>query len=169
MLKFLIFLFPALVFANSPSEIKSLCHDINKEEYKKSLEEESHYVPLDCNLVTAIAFVESSYNPRAYNPEGSYGVMQVQCSTARYIGLSSACENLFKLKTGLKFGMRYIQYLKNKYTTKEDIIASYNAGRPIICRNFNAGHCNAGEYYNQTYVNKVIDTYLKLSILVYQE
>ena len=98
MVKFLILFFPIFAFANSSNEIKTICHEINKEEYQKALEEKSHYVPLDCNLVTAIAFVESSYNPRAYNPEGSYGVMQVQCSTAKYVGLTSPCENLFKLK-----------------------------------------------------------------------
>jgi hypothetical protein len=117
----------------------------------------------DCSLVASIAYVESQYNPIAYNPEGSYGLMQIRCSTAKMMGMVGDCSQLFNIETNLKYAIRYINNLKKRFTKMTDVIAAYNSGTPIICKNHNVGKCFAGEYYNQQYVDKVSFKYLMLT------
>lgn len=119
----------------------------------------------DCDLVSAIAYVESRHNPKALNsPEGSYGLMQIRCSTARLMGFTGICSDLFNPKVNIKFAGKYIDYLSSKYTTTTDIIAAYNSGKPIICKNYNPGKCKAGQYYNQAYVDKVFSRYVSIKL-----
>lgn len=117
----------------------------------------------DCSLVASIAYVESNYNPTAYNPEGSYGLMQIRCSTARMMGMKGDCSQLFNVETNLKYAIKYLENLKKRFYKLTDVIAAYNSGTPIICKNYNAGKCFAGEYYNQQYVDKVSFKYLMLT------
>ena len=139
----------------------------------------------DCNLVSAIVKKESSYMPKALNKKdgdfGSFGIMQVQCSTARMLGMNGKCKNLLKAKVSIKYGIRYLKLIEKrlKYFTPHDVVAAYNAGlkyncdhgkchyENIICKNFNSFNwngqfrteCYPGEYINQEYVWKVIRHY----------
>ena len=45
----------------------------------------AHGVPLD--LLTAVAWIESRYNPRAVSPKGAVGLMQLMPATARGLGV----------------------------------------------------------------------------------
>jgi soluble lytic murein transglycosylase-like protein len=119
----------------------------------------------DCTLVASIAYVESRYNPNAYNPEGSYGIMQIRCSTARMMGMVGNCSQLFNIDTNLKYSIKYIENLKKRFIKMTDVIAAYNSGTPIICKDYNFGKCYSGEYYNQQYVNKVSLKYLMIGII----
>lgn len=118
----------------------------------------------DCSLVASIAYVESRYNHKAYNPEGSYGLMQVRCTTARMMGMKGECSQLFNIDFNLKYAIKYLENLKKRFHKITDVIAAYNSGTPIICKNYNAGKCFAGEYYNQQYVDKVSFKYLILNL-----
>jgi hypothetical protein len=53
-----------------------------------------------CDLVMAVLKVESSGESTSYNPDGSYGLMQVQCGTAQIFGLKN-CLELFDPKTNI--------------------------------------------------------------------
>ena len=130
----------------------------------------------DCDFISSIARKESSYNTEAFNPEvtGSYGLMQIQCSTARNVGLKYGCEQLFNPIINIRFAIRYILSLEKKlkgYTT-DDLFAAYNAGLKTKkgkdgasytvkrCKRYRrfSWHgmptviCYKGEYINQEYV-----------------
>lgn len=105
-----------------------------------------------CNLVEALIKQESGGNPYAFNPEktGSYGLMQIQCKTARGLGFLGDCRDLYNPHINLALGIKLIIHLKTRYKTTKDIIAAYNAGRVIV---------KDGQYINNTYVEEV---YLRL-------
>lgn len=118
----------------------------------------------DCGLIASIALEESRYKPSAFNPEGSYGLMQVKCSTARMMGFKGKCEFLFDPITNLRWAIRYVENQKKRFTRLTDVIAAYNSGTPIICKNFNPGKCVPGQYWNQAYVDKVLFNYMVLKL-----
>ena len=70
---------------------------------------------------------------------------------------------VFNQKINIRFGMKYILYLRsNKYTNVINIrslVAAYNAGTAKICQKYNPGKCYPGEYINYNHVNKVYRHY----------
>lgn len=118
----------------------------------------------DCALIASIAYEESKYQVDAFNPEGSYGLMQVRCSTARMMGFKGECSLLFDPVLNIKYGIKYVESRKNKFLSFTDVIASYNSGSPIICKSYNHGRCEPGQYWNQKYVDKVILKYMVLKL-----
>jgi hypothetical protein len=78
----------------------------------------------------------------------SYGLMQIKCSTARYIGFSRPCQNLYNAATNLAFGVKYMSILKRRYKSDTDMISSYNQGQPFKFKN--------GQYRNYRYVRNVL-------------
>lgn len=146
------FLFSGILLANiSPNKINKYCN---------------YYEFDDCNLVKSIIKNESNFNPKAFNPEksGSYGLMQVQCTTAKMMGLKYSCNQLYDAQINIRFGILYLKYLKKKHEITEikSLIAGYNAGKPLICKNYNPGKCYPGEYINQLYVWNVYRHYIFL-------
>lgn len=138
------------------------------------------YSYADCDLVSAIAWTESHYKPESYNNEknGSYGIMQVQCSTAKMTGLKYSCEQLFDKRIGIRFGIKYLQLIGDRLQTDnvKSILAAWNAGmrwsrengyQNITCRDYNrftwgglsSVECFPGEYINQEYVWKTYRRY----------
>lgn len=108
----------------------------------------------NCNLVSAIVKTESNYIIKSINPEKtvSYGLMQVQCSTARMLGFKRDCRKLLNPKLNLKYGLLYLAYQSKRYTYTADIIAAYNSGTVKK---------KGKKYINQDYVNKVMNFYIK--------
>lgn len=115
----------------------------------------------DCALVKTIAWHETNFNAKGWNPEqsGSYGAMQVQCSTAKMVGLKYGCDQLFDPQVNIRFGILYLKWLeKNRVINSvEDLFAAYNAGSPIVCKNKNYNEhgkllCYPGEYINHNYL-----------------
>ncbi len=125
----------------------------------------------DCPLIHAIVWTESSYkSPKVMdtNNRYSYGPMQIQCETARDVGLKFGCDQLSdKPLIGIRFGIRYVQKHLDRYGNVEDAIAAYNAGRVYKCRSIRTVKgrvaCYTGEYVNYTYVNKVMRRYRYLT------
>lgn len=117
----------------------------------------------DCTLLSAIAKIESAYKTSAYNPEktGSHGLMQLQCSTAKMVGLKFHCDQLFSPYINIRFAMKYMIRLRKdpEVNTVEDLIAAWNAGTAITCKSYNRGKCYPGEYINEEYVWKVYRHY----------
>lgn len=149
LLVFLLISMTGLVHARSQEFVLKTCSKIYKG---------------DCGLIASIAFEESKYKTSAYNPEGSYGLMQVKCSTARMIGFRGRCESLFEPVTNLRWAIKYVESQKKRFTKFTDVIAAYNSGTPIVCKNFNPGKCVPGQYWNQAYVDKVLFKYMVLNL-----
>ena len=78
----------------------------------------------------------------------SYGLLQIKCSTARYIGFSRPCQNLYNVSTNLAFSVKYMSILKRRYKSDTDMISSYNQGQPFKFKN--------GQYRNYRYVRNVL-------------
>jgi len=78
----------------------------------------------------------------------SYGLMQIKCSTARYIGFSRLCQKLYNAQTNLAFGVKYLAILKRRYKSDPDMISAYNQGQPFKDSN--------GQFKNYRYVRNVL-------------
>ena len=120
------------------------------------------YNAIDCALVHAIVAQESGYNEKAYNNEksGSYGLMMVQCTTARLMGLKYGCDQLFHPLINLRFGIKYLNHQIVRYDGSiKEAIAAYNAGSAIVCEFHNPGKCFPNEFVNEEYVWRVSRRY----------
>lgn len=121
---------------------------------------------VDWRLIKAIAQVESSENPAAVNPaDPSYGLMQILCQDNGYGGCSnkfnitdwppSTKNKLFDPDYNVKIGSQILAWNIKTYGRNKGI-AVYNSWS---ARNDPTN----GPYRNQTYVDKVIDRYVKIT------
>jgi soluble lytic murein transglycosylase-like protein len=86
------------------------------------------------HLVAALIHVESAFNARAVSPAGARGLMQLLPETARRFGLNKK-KDLFDPKKNLEAGVRYLQWLANRFGgDAEKILAAYNAGEGAVER-----------------------------------
>lgn len=90
---------------------------------------------LDPALVQGFILKESSGNPRAVNPRERprdrthVGLMQIKCQTAKTIGFTGRCPDLFDPKINIMYGSAYLRYLLDQVS--EDVplaLASYFVG-----------------------------------------
>lgn len=160
--------FPARLFAaNLPPRMEALYERIVSESVKHSLDpaliaavitqesggqvdarEFSHGYPY---LYKPAIFAEGHGIPLETEIEGqrtSYGLMQMKCSTARYLGFTGVCQKLFNAALNLKYGVKYLAYLKRRYESDANMISAYNQGHPY--------KSSKGQFNNYRYVNSVL-------------
>jgi hypothetical protein len=101
--------------------------------YKPAFFAEMHNIPLETEMEAQ---------------RTSYGLMQIKCSTARYIGFSRPCQKLYNAPTNLAFGVKYLAILKRRYKSDPDMISAYNQGQPFRFSN--------GQFKNYRYVRNVL-------------
>lgn len=124
--------------------------------YDDIIESASKQYNVDADLIKAIITVESNWNPKAFNTEptvkgdSAWGLMQILLGTARNVSNNPNLqpEELIQPTVNILIGTKYLHDLFKKYNYMDDVIASYNAGRPIRSK-------ITGRYINQKYVNKV--------------
>lgn len=131
---------------------------------------------LDANLIRAICYVESSFNPNATRFEKdwryfyevrhfadrleipieekkqatSWGLMQVMGSVARELGFTDKLEMLLTPDLGIFYGCTKLKSFFHRKMCDNDevkVIAAYNAGSPRMTI--------GGLFENQQYVDKV--------------
>ncbi len=87
-------------------------------------------VPQD--WIAVIISQESSWNVKAYAPgEDSYGLMQVRCITARGLGFSGDCQELFDPDLNIHLGTRLLGQLRQHYGDNlARVYSAYNSGDP---------------------------------------
>jgi membrane-bound lytic murein transglycosylase F len=86
----------------------------------------------DWELLAALAFQESRFNPYAESWSGASGIMQLMPETAARFG----CDSLVQAEQNIRAGVRYIKYLdrfwKERIADKNErikfVLASYNIG-----------------------------------------
>lgn len=107
---------------------------------------------LDENLMKAIAFVESSFNPRAISHKGCMGLMQLHPDTAKRFQVQS----VFNPADNIEGAAKYLKFLMDFFQgdlTK--VIAAYNSGEHAVVR-----HKGIPPYREtQNYVRKVSALY----------
>ena len=87
----------------------------------------------DWQLLAALCYHESRFNPLTISPAGACGLMQLMPITARRFGLNDT--TMFHPRENIRAGVEYVKYLNMIYHEIEDpservkfILASYNAG-----------------------------------------
>jgi soluble lytic murein transglycosylase-like protein len=55
-----------------------------------------------------IAKVESGYNPAVRGDAGEYGVFQIKCATARFLGFEGSCAELYDARTNVEWGLKHL-------------------------------------------------------------
>ena len=76
-----------------------------------------------------IAKIESNYNPRVRGSDGEYGIYQIKCETARMLGFSGDCAQLFDMQTNIEWGLKHLsEALKSSNGDLELAASKHNAG-----------------------------------------
>jgi soluble lytic murein transglycosylase-like protein len=83
---------------------------------------------VDPLLVRSVLEVESNYNPLAVSPKGAMGLMQLMPSTARQLGVTNA----FDVRQNIEGGVKFLRYLKTKFSDDRLVLAAYNAGEAAV-------------------------------------
>jgi hypothetical protein len=84
---------------------------------------------LNPELLTAMAQVESSFNPLAVSPQGAQGLLQLMPQTAKRFGV----EDSFDVSQNVDAGARYMSWLLERYSGRTDLaLAGYNAGEHAV-------------------------------------
>lgn len=86
---------------------------------------------VDPNLIAAVAFKESRYNPKAVSRIGAEGVMQLKPRTARWLGVKDS----FDARQNVLGGTKYLRMLLDRFEGDLDMaLAGYNAGPDLVAK-----------------------------------
>lgn len=86
---------------------------------------------LDPVLLTAMATVESSFDPSAVSPKGAGGLLQLMPGTAERFGVA----DVFDVSQNVDGGARYLSWLLERYDGRTELaLAGYNAGEGAVDR-----------------------------------
>lgn len=99
--------------------------------YQENFERAAETNNLDWQLLAAVAYQESHWNPRAVSPTGVRGIMMLTNNTAKDLGV----EDRTVASQSIKGGAQYIRQLSAKFSDEIDkqdrlwfTLASYNVG-----------------------------------------
>ena len=107
-------------------------------------------------LVHAMIWAESSFNPNAVSPAGASGLMQLMPETARSYGVS----NVFDPEQNIRAGVKIMGQLLAQFDGDMELaLAAYNAGPNAVIR---AGNRIPPQRETEAYVPKVIAYYHRL-------
>jgi len=86
---------------------------------------------LDPVLLTAMAEVESAFDPKAVSPKGASGLLQLMPATAQRFGVA----DVFDVAQNVSGGARYMSWLLEYYDGDVQLaLAGYNAGEGAVDR-----------------------------------
>jgi len=86
---------------------------------------------VDPALLTAVAQVESAFDPSAVSPKGAGGLMQLMPATAQRFGV----DDVFDVAQNVEGGTRYLAWLLDRFEgSRELALAGYNAGEGAVDR-----------------------------------
>lgn len=91
---------------------------------------------LDPTLVASLINVESSFKANSKSKTGAIGLMQIMPKTGEFVATmlneDFNEENLYNPKTNIKYGCRYLKYLKEKFNDEKTMLIAYNAGEGSV-------------------------------------
>ncbi len=116
-------------YAGTPTYIGHVRYRLPR--YQEIFEREGETNDLDWQLLAAVAYQESHWNPRAISPTGVRGIMMLTNATAKDLGISDRTIP----EQSIKGGAQYIRELSEKFSAELDdkdrlwfTLAAYNVG-----------------------------------------
>lgn len=104
-------------------------------------------------IIAAIMEIESSGRKDAKGTSGEFGLMQIKCDTARQVGFTGECKDLFIAYTNIFWGAKYLQWQWTRYNGNlSQVFSAYNAGtatdaNPLYVRKVRSAYQRYMEYY----------------------
>ncbi len=94
---------------------------------------------LEPDLVYAVIYAESRFDPEAVSPRGAIGLMQIMPATSRWIAQqlnlnAPSDEELLDVEQNLRYGTWYLRHLLDRYDDVETALLAYNAGPTTVDR-----------------------------------
>jgi soluble lytic murein transglycosylase len=110
----------------------------------QTIAEESARHRLDPQLVLAVMYVESRFDPFAVSPVGAMGLMQIMPGTGRELTQRLGIEwngplTLFDPVINTRVGVAYVRQLTDRYGSIRTALAAYNWGPGYIDRQLREG------------------------------
>nr|WP_231133249.1 lytic transglycosylase domain-containing protein [Capillibacterium thermochitinicola] len=101
--------------------------------FREEIERRAEYAGVDPQLVAALIYVESKFNPKARSTKGARGLMQIMPETAAWVsaqkGLDLQEEDLDRPEVNIPIGVWYLSYLFREFNGDRVLaLAAYNAG-----------------------------------------
>lgn len=117
-------------YAGTPTYIGHVRYRLPR--YQAMFEQAAEHNDLDWQLIAAVAYQESHWNPRAVSPTGVKGIMMLTNTTAKDLGVKDRTVP----EQSIKGGAQYIRELSEKFSSakidKQDrlwfTLAAYNVG-----------------------------------------
>ena len=120
-----------LLMANQGAFPRSAASDRSRPEIDGLIETHARSQGLDPELVKAVVFVESSYDPAARSNKGAMGLMQLMPATAN----SLQVDNPYNPDDNLRGGTIYLRRLLDRFGGDLELaLAGYNAGPQAVDR-----------------------------------
>jgi hypothetical protein len=112
---------------------------------------------VDPDLINAVIWVESRFDPEAKSPAGARGLMQLMPATAAYLAKQMGEHNprAYDPAFNVRAGSLYLAEMIEKFGDERYAVAAYHAGPGNVKRWLEAGE--AFPDYSDTYVAKVMD------------
>ncbi|MCB1042667.1 MAG: transglycosylase SLT domain-containing protein [Acidobacteria bacterium] len=108
----------------------------------------------DADLILAIMYIESGFDPNAVSSKGATGLMQVMPQWQKVLAMSG---DLKDPETSLKYGLQIYAFYKEMYKDDEMALTAYNRGPgPIDMALMN------GKDYKNGYSAKIMEVYQRL-------
>ena len=101
------------------------------EKYGKEVKIYAEQCNLDYYLVFAVIKTESGFKEDRVSKKGAIGLMQLMPDTAEYVAerfFKEDCADVFNPDDNIRYGTKYLEYLRDKFADKTVFLAAYNAG-----------------------------------------
>lgn len=105
--------------------------------FREEIELGAEYAGVDPELVAALIYVESKFDPKARSRKGARGLMQLMPETAFWIGAQKGLAleeaDLDRPEINLQLGIGYLGYLFREFNgDRVMVLAAYNAGHEKV-------------------------------------
>ncbi|MDR1138936.1 MAG: lytic transglycosylase domain-containing protein [Clostridiales bacterium] len=104
--------------------------------YSDTIHTYTQQYQVDKQLIQAIIWVESKYDPKAKSNSGALGLMQIMPDTAQWLNstLEQQSQDLFEPSYNIHLGVYYIKLLLERFGDISLTLAAYNAGPTNVSR-----------------------------------